>query len=306
MMPNGGESLRGMVFDIQRMSIHDGPGIRTTVFLKGCPLTCLWCHNPEGIAPYPQLAFTPSLCIGCGHCFECCTQGAHVAANGGHLLARERCVACFACVEGCYSGALETVGKAMNVSEVLDEVIKDKAFYEESGGGMTLSGGEPLAQLQFARGLLQGARSLGLHTCVETCGFADEQDMADIVPVVDLFLFDFKETDSERHRAATGQSNERIVRNLRLLDELGAIIVLRCPIVPGINLRDDHLAGIASVAQSLRIEPAVEVLGYHPLGESKRARFGTTGATYPPLSREETERVAARIREMGAEKVLVT
>jgi len=303
--PEQDEALRGMVFDIQRMSIHDGPGIRTTVFLKGCPLSCLWCHNPEGRETRPQLAFTPALCIGCGFCFQRCPQGAHVMAEDAHRLDRESCIECFGCAEECYSNALEIVGKEQSVAEVLAEVVKDRPFYEESGGGMTLSGGEPLIQFEFAHALLAGAKARALHTCVETCGLATAEQLEALLPHVDLFLFDYKETDAERHREFTGHSNKKILANLRVLDDGGAAIVLRCPVVPGLNLRDDHLRGIAGVARSLNHCQGVHIMGHHALGEAKHARLGTADgqSRFPNMSPEDTEAVVAKVRDFGGGNV---
>ena len=304
-VPGQDEALRGIVFDVQRTSIHDGPGIRTTVFLKGCPLSCLWCHNPEGREARPQLAFTPSLCIGCGLCFDRCPQGAHVMVDNAHQVDRTRCVECFACVEECYSNALESVGKEQSVAEVLAEVVKDRPFYEESGGGVTLSGGEPLMQFEFARVLLVGAKARAIDTCVETCGFVSAERLAALVPHVDLFLFDYKETDPERHRRFTGHSNERILANLRVLDDYGAAIVLRCPIVPGLNLRDDHLRGIAAVAGSLGHCQGIHIMGHHALGEAKRHRLGTAQGQprFPDMSREQVQAVVAKVRDFGGKRV---
>ena len=192
----------GMVFDIQRFSIHDGPGIRTTVFLKGCPLRCRWCHNPEGIPPEPMLSFTPSRCVGCGRCLEACPRKAHQNRGGEHTLDRSLCQVCGRCAEACCSGALEIVGKRMSVEEVLREVLSDRAFYETSGGGMTLSGGEPLLQGDFCEALLGEAKRQGLHCCVETSGLATWELIDRLRPLVDLWLYDLKETDAQQHRDA--------------------------------------------------------------------------------------------------------
>ena len=299
--------LRGTVFDIQRMSIHDGPGIRTTVFLKGCPLECLWCHNPEGRDSRRQLAFTPALCIGCGFCFRRCPHDVHVMEDGEHRLARDRCAECFACVEECYSNALEIVGREMTVAEVIGEVLKDRVFYEESGGGITLSGGEPLMQFPFATALLRQAKAEGLHTCVETCGFAPNAHLEALIPWVDLFLFDYKETESERHKDYTEQDNRAILDNLRFIDRRGGATILRCPIVPGVNLREDHLEGIVAVSRGLRHCRGIDIIGYHPLGESKRTRLGLPPAPetleFASMSQEEVETVAARVRALGGKNV---
>jgi len=298
----------GIVFDIQRFSIHDGPGIRTTVFLKGCPLRCQWCHNPESLAPKPELSFVPALCIGCGYCVQHCPNGAHVLVDGTHRLRRELCRGCLQCIVGCYSGALEAVGREMTAEDVIAEVVRDRPFYEESGGGMTLSGGEPMLQFEFSRAVLAAARAKALHTCIETGGFAPEEQYRSILPFVDLFLYDFKESDPARHLAFTGQPNELILRNLRLLDAAGARIILRCPLIPGCNLRDDHLAAVARMSQELAHCEAVHVMGYHRLGQSKRARLGLAAGTAPEtegLGLPEQELVAAieKLRARGAKNV---
>ncbi len=302
------EQLEGRVFDIQRMSIHDGPGIRTTVFLKGCPLRCLWCHNPEGRLPQPQLAFTPSLCIGCAYCFKHCPNAGHVTEEGKHVLLRDRCTACFACVEECYSNALEVVGKEMTVRDVITEVLKDRVFYKESGGGMTLSGGEPMAQFAFSKALLEAAKAQGIHTCLETSGFGPASHFLELVPLVDLILFDYKETDPERHEAFAGFPNDDILANLRLIDAQGARTILRCPIIPTVNLREDHLQGIAAVQRSLKNCQGIHVVGYHPLGESKRERLGLKpeeiGARrFPDIRPEEIQAIVARLTQLGAHNV---
>ena len=296
--------LRGRVFDMQRMSIHDGPGIRTTVFLKGCPLRCVWCHNPESILPEPQLTFTPALCVGCGECLRRCPNNAHDIANGAHRLDRSRCARCLACVEACCGNALRVVGREMTVDEVVAEVLRDNPFYEESGGGMTLSGGEPLAQAAFTQGLLRAAREHGLHTCLETSGFGATDDALALVPLVDLFLFDIKDTDPTRHRTFTGQSNTRILENLRRLDAAGASIILRCIMIPEVNLDDTHLKAIASLAGSLRGLRGVDVMGCHALGQGKRPQLGIPEENYSPrnftaLTRAQLERVVDRLQALG-------
>ena len=266
--------MKGMVFDIKKFAIHDGPGIRTTVFLKGCPLHCWWCHNPESQDGRPELSFIPEKCIGCGWCLAHCPVGAHTMADGKHVLDREKCRRCGKCAEKCYAGTNELIGKEMEVAEVLAEVLKDKPFYETSQGGMTISGGEPMQQFEFTRELLRGAKAAGLHTCLDTCGVAPWNHYRELLPLVDLFLYDIKETDPVRHELYTGMSPGPILENLRQIDAAGGVTVLRCPIIPGLNDREEHLREIARIASSLQRVSEINLMPYHPLGESKLRRIG--------------------------------
>lgn len=266
--------LKGLVFDIQRFSIHDGPGIRTTVFLKGCPLSCLWCHNPESQDAKPEIFFTASKCIGCLFCVRMCERRGHRFEHGKHIFDRSRCIRCGGCTKECYPQALEIAGKTMSAEEVMTEVLKDRAFYETSGGGMTLSGGEPLMQFEFTREILKAAKAAGLSTCLETCGYASRERVMAVAPLTDLFLYDVKETDAAKHREYTGVPNDRILANLSALSAAGARIVLRCAIVPELNDRPDHFATLAGLAESLSGVQAVDVLPYHPLATSKSQRLG--------------------------------
>ncbi|MBI4877578.1 MAG: glycyl-radical enzyme activating protein [Acidobacteria bacterium] len=271
--------MTGRIFDIQRFSIHDGPGIRTTVFLKGCPLHCLWCHNPEGIDPRPALSCLPDKCIGCGECFKVCKDGAlnagkPVALGPRAVLDRPRCTNCGACGKVCDTKALEMVGRDVTVRDVMDVVLRDREYYAASGGGITLSGGEPLFQPEFAAALLAAARAAGLHTAVETSGFAEWSAVERLRPVTDLFLYDCKETSPQLHESFTGKSNDRIRDNLRKLHAAGANIVLRCPLIPEYNARREHLDGIAALARELPGLKGVELLPYHRLGRAKLNRFG--------------------------------
>jgi glycyl-radical enzyme activating protein len=267
--------VTGWITEIQRFSIHDGPGIRTTVFFKGCPLRCCWCHNPETQGGRPQLSFTASKCIACGDCVKVCPQHEGDETESPDLtINRAVCTVCGACARACPTSAREIVGREVGVDEVIREVDRDRPFYRQSCGGMTLSGGEPLLQADFAVALLQAAKAIGLHTCIETCAQVQPEVLGRVLPLVDLFLCDYKETDSERHRAWTGLGNDRILANLRWLHGAGASMLLRCPIIPGLNDRDEHFDGIVALARELRGIEGIELMPYHRLGEGKIDSFG--------------------------------
>jgi len=269
---------RGLVFDIQHFCIHDGPGIRTTVFLKGCPLACVWCHNPESQEAVPEIFFSAGKCIGCRYCVQACAKGCHSIEGGTHVYSRGGCVRCGKCTRECYPRALELVGKIMTVEEVLAEVMKDAAFYRNSGGGMTVSGGEPMQQLEFTQELLATAKEAGMHTCIETSGFGAWTRFEEIRPYVDLFLYDIKETDPELHKEFTGVPNQAILENAMALDRAGAAIILRCPIIPKLNDRVAHFLQIAGLANRMQHLSEIHVLPYHPLGASKGRRLGKAPA----------------------------
>ena len=263
-----------MVFDIKKFAIHDGPGIRTTVFLKGCPLKCVWCHNPESQKMETEISFMPDKCIGCGWCFEACPQHCHRMENNQHIFDRTSCISCGKCAEKCYAQAIEIIGREMTVKEVIDEVMKDKAFYDNSGGGMTISGGEPMMQFEFTKALLEAAKKNGLHTCLDTCGFAPFEKYKQIMPYVDIFLYDLKETDNAKHKEYTGVPLDKIMDNLKKLDSAGAKTILRCPIAPSLNDREEHFVKIAKTAESLKNVICINIQPYHPLGVSKNTRIG--------------------------------
>ena len=265
-------SIKINLTEIQRFCMHDGPGIRTTVFLKGCPLRCAWCHNPETQKSDPQLLYYAQKCIGCTACAAVCPNGVH-SFEIEHMLDRTLCHSCGLCAKACPTGALELVGKDWSVEEVLDVVEKDRAFYGDQGG-VTISGGEPFLQKEATIALLKACKEKGLHTAVETCGFFDSTLLEDAVTCTDLFLWDLKDTDAERHKQYTGVSNELILANLKKVDSMGAKMRLRCILVNGVNTQKDHYAKIAEIANSLSRCEGVDLVPYHAYGGSKATFLG--------------------------------
>lgn len=288
-----GNTIAGFIFNIQKFCVNDGPGIRTTVFLKGCPLHCRWCHNPESQSSAPEILFYADKCRLCGKCAAVCPNHCHAFDGGVHTFDRTHCSGCFACAAiGC--GALEQAGKEMTADEVMEEVLKDRIFYENSGGGVTLSGGEPLYQFAFSLELLKAAKEAGLHTAMETCGFTSSRNIRTIAGYTDLFLFDCKETDPDLHRRFTGVDNRLIMENMALLDMLKKEIILRCPIIPGSNDREGHLKGIAAVANRFDSISRIELEPYHAMGEGKYRSLGLESHSfYIPGEREKEKWIAA-------------
>jgi len=277
------------------MSLGDGPGLRTSIFLKGCPLRCIWCHNPESYRHEAELLFHAGRCTGCGACAAVCSF--HTLCEGVHAYDRAKCVNCFRCIASCPLQALERCGKQMNTDEVMKLIRRDKRLCEASGGGVTFTGGEPTAQFSFLLELVRRCKQEGLHVCLETCGFAPEQHLQALVGLVDLFLFDIKETDPVLHKEYTGVDSGPIFSNLRMLDVLGAQLVLRCPIIPGLNDRPSHLEQIGRLADSLASVQEVNLEPYHPLGESKQQALGRKVFSFPPPSEEN---IAAWLRSVQA------
>ncbi|MBN2391996.1 MAG: glycyl-radical enzyme activating protein [Anaerolineae bacterium] len=242
----------GYVCNIQRFSVHDGPGIRTTVFLKGCTLRCFWCHNPESIRPKPEVQFFPSRCIGCAACVEVCPEGAQAFdENGIRAFDREKCIACGACVDVCYAEALVLTATAMTAESVVDEILRDRAFYENSGGGVTLSGGEPALQVDFSREILERCRTAGVHTAIETAANVPWESLAALLPLTDLVMMDIKHMDSAKHHDATGAPNALLLANARRLVESDKPIIFRIPVIPTVNDTPEEVAAIAAFVREL-------------------------------------------------------
>jgi len=262
----------GKVFNIQRFSTSDGPGIRTVVFLKGCPLNCAWCHNPESKSSMGEVFFKEALCIGCGTCAEVCPVQSHIFIDNIHHFHRESCTACGKCAECCPSCALEMCGEMQPIEKVISSVLRDTPFYQASGGGITLSGGEPLMQYDFSMALLKTAKGHSLHTAVESCGYSLRR-LDEIARYVDLWLYDIKLLPEEEHIRYTGVSNRIILQNLYHLSEIGARIILRCPIIPGVNMTSAHFDALAELSCQVSAE-AIHIEPYHPLGISKAAQLG--------------------------------
>lgn len=259
---------KGKIFNIQRFSTSDGPGIRTVVFMKGCPLNCAWCHNPESKSSAAEIFYKSEHCIACGVCVDICSVNGHTLSDGIHLFDREKCIRCGKCAEVCYSNALEICGEERTAEEIMAIVLRDKPFYEQSGGGLTLSGGEPLMQYDFSLSLLKLAKKNHLHTAIETSGFS-AKDFAVLNDFVDLWLYDIKVFPEKEHIKHTGVSNKVIFDNLYRLNRIGAKTVLRCPVIPGINLNPEHFEAIADLANTLDHVIAIHLEPYHPLGLSK-------------------------------------
>ncbi|HEY3415996.1 MAG TPA: glycyl-radical enzyme activating protein [Armatimonadota bacterium] len=267
-------AARGVVFDVMRFSTHDGPGIRTTVFLKGCPLNCAWCHNPESQSARPEALLRPNLCIACLACIQACPEGAIRAVDGQAVTDRTICTVCGTCLKTCPADARAIAGREMAVDEVLAEIVKDEAFFEESGGGVTFSGGDPLAQSGFLLALLEACKRREIHTAVETAGYAPWAAFERIRPFVDLFLFDLKLADPELHRKYTGVDNAPILANLRRLAEAGSRLVVRIPLIPGVNDGATELAAVGAFVATLPGVVRVDVLPYHRAGAEKYRRLG--------------------------------
>ncbi|MBI2940355.1 MAG: glycyl-radical enzyme activating protein [Chloroflexi bacterium] len=294
--------VQGLVFNVQRYSIHDGPGIRTTVFVKGCPLRCLWCHNPEAMSGRIEFGYFPERCIACYDCTRACPNGVHAVEDGRRVVRRDRCQGDGHCTDVCYAEALERLGRWMTVEEAVAQAERDRPFYEASGGGVTISGGEPLRQAEFTLAFLGLCRERGLHTTLDTCGYASWSALEAVATRADLILFDVKHLDSATHRALTGVPNELILENLRRLATLEGRgrITVRVPFIPGCNDQLANVHALGQLVESLQRSAGgevfpVDLLPYHELGLSKYRKLDRPyplDGTRPPQP--------AQLREAGA------
>ena len=305
---------KGIVFNIQRFTIHDGPGIRTEVFLKGCPLRCKWCSNPEGIRPQREVGVYPDKCLGskvCGSCLEVCSLGGapllfHPETGKIGAVDREICVGCMKCTDVCFLHALKSWGTEMTVETVMEEVRADKNFYANSGGGITISGGEPLMQWEFTAALLEACRKEGIHTCLETCMQCTRRALEAVLPLTDLLITDLKHMDSAVHRQWTGVGNETILDNITFVAGAGVPMVVRVPVIPGVNDSEGNLRATARfIAEKLQGRVVqVQLLTYLKMGTEKYDSLGLDypmGEDYQPPKREEREPWIVHLAEVMGE-----
>ena len=275
----------GIVFGIQRFSIHDGPGIRTTMFLKGCNVNCVWCHNPEGIPLRQILSYNASKCIGCRGCEAVCPQKVHTFTEEGHKVDRTLCQFCGKCVEICPAEALEVLGERITSEKAVKQLLRDKHYFTGEGG-ITLSGGEALMQREFATAILKGVKAEGVNTALETNGTLPWEYYEELLPYVDIFLIDYKVTDPEVYKKYVGGDNSKVEENIRRLYASGAKLRIRCPIIPGVNDTEDHFNKIAELTKELPDVEGAEILPYHKLGVSKAARIGIESEEFEMPSNE--------------------
>ncbi|UCC40605.1 MAG: glycyl-radical enzyme activating protein [Candidatus Aminicenantes bacterium] len=293
---------KGLIFDIKRYAIHDGPGIRTTVFFKGCPLRCPWCHNPEGQESEPEIMVRPERCAeSCQECISLCPQGA-ISKNGDFIVVDPfKCDFCAKCMEACVYEAIDIIGREVEVRDVVDEMEKDRIFFDESGGGISLSGGEPLMQLEFLEALLSEFKKKKIRTTVDTCGYAPFDALDRIRENVDLFLYDIKIMDDRKHKEYTGISNQIIIDNLEKLSKKGANIAIRIPIIPGINDDEENIRSITEFLISLNHIKRINLLPFHRGGIEKYKRLGKEiqANTVQPPSSEKIERIKKMLEDSG-------
>jgi len=278
--------LEAMVFNIQKFSTEDGPGIRTTVFLKGCPLRCLWCHNPEGQLPHPEIVWYDVKCVGCGECVKACPEGAITASSEGLVTNRALCKNCGKCAEVCMSNARELIGRLMTLEQVLNEVKKDKVFFDTSGGGVTVGGGEPTTYPKFVTELFKRCKEEEIHTALDTCGYTKWETLEGILRYTDLVLYDLKQMDPKKHVEQTGFPLQPILENLKKIDDAGKPIWIRTPVVPGYTDSEENIRKIAEFIAELKNVERWDLLPYHKFGEPKMVRldreYALKGLEPPP------------------------
>ncbi len=262
----------GTIFNCMRFALNDGPGIRTTIFLKGCPLRCIWCHNPESQEGAPSLLYAPERCLACGDCVNACTHGA-LRWDGGPVRDEHKCVLCGDCCSVCVSEVRRLVGYQVTSQQLLQTILRDRILYDESGGGVTFSGGEPLSQPEFLREILMACRAERIHTTVDTCGYAKPETFIQVCSQTDMLLFDLKLMDSELHREVTGVGNETILENLKTAAKLPKPLVVRIPVVPGVNDDPANISATLEFLKSIGLE-RVDLLAYHQTGQEKYRRLG--------------------------------
>ncbi len=293
-----GAEIEGRVFNLQRCSVHDGPGIRTTVFFKGCPLECAWCHNPEGLDAAPELLLNFERCLDCGVCSEVCPVVDGGAVPVGTPWDRTACLQCGSCVEACPADARELAGRTYGAPELADLVARDLPFFDASGGGVTFSGGEPLNQPEFLIACLQACRERGLHTAVDTCGLARGEVVRAVAGLADLILYDVKHLDPEAHRRHTGADNRLILENLRALSATDCEVWVRVPLIAGVNDDDADLEALGAFLSSLPNRHRVFLLPYHPTAGGKIARLDRA-SVFVPFAAPDAERLDAARRRLG-------
>ena len=293
--------MEALITDIQRFSLTDGDGIRTTVFFKGCNMHCTWCHNPETISAQPELMFYTNKCIGCGKCFAACPNNAHRIEGDRHVIDRKACVNCGKCAAVCYAEALTMCGKAMSVEDVMKQVRQDIPYYEASGGGVTLSGGEVLCHRDFAVALTDACHAQGISVAVETNLSFPFETIAPLLEKTDLIMCDLKLFDDERHRAYTGVSNKHVLQNLRRIDTLGIPIIVRTPLIPNVTDSEGNLTAIADYIKDMKHLRRYELLNFNPLGEGKYIGLDKENvfASARPLSKERLAHLGDTVAAMG-------